>query len=207
MHPNLDELLAHRDGEGTVETARHVERCAECQSAVEELKAVASALGELPSIPPPDESWDHVRNRVLGQRGRSIGVRLAMVAAAVIAVATVVFMNRLETPEGARTAPSVEDPQVAIEQLSHASRELEVVLRETTLQNRVLSTRRAAMIVELEDRIALVDLALTLNADVAPDQRAIALWSDRVELLDALVTVRGGKGRSNEGVTHAVNQE
>jgi hypothetical protein len=61
------------------------------------------------------------------------------------------------------------------------------------------------MIVELEDRIALVDLALAQHTDRQPDERAVVLWSDRVELLDALVTARSGESREF-GVIHAVNR-
>jgi hypothetical protein len=206
MHPNLHELLAHRNGEGTVETARHVETCDGCQSAVAELRQVSIALNELPAIPPPTDAWKNIRDRVRRRRRMSISARLAAAAAVVAAVAMAIFMTRLQPAEEARMVSETDDTRAAIEQLSGASRELEMVLRETSLQTRVLSPRRAATIVELEDRIALVDLALSRHAVLEPDQRAVALWSDRVELLDALVTVRGGDRRSS-GVTHAVNQQ
>jgi hypothetical protein len=205
MHPNLDELLAHRDGDGTVETTRHIEACDQCQAAIAELHQAAFALKELPTIAPPDDAWSHIRDRVLGQRRKSKSTRLAVAAAVVLALATAMFMTRPQPFEESRAESDTDDTLVAIEQLSGASRELEMVLRETSLQTRVLSPRRAAMIVELEERIALVDIALSQPAVLEPDQRAVALWSDRVELLDALVTVRGGDPRSN-GVTHAANQ-
>lgn len=97
------------------------------------------------------------------------------------------------------------DTREAIEHLSSASRDLEMILQESSLQTCVLSPRRAAMIVELEDRIALVDLALSRQTEREPGERAVALWSDRVELLDALVTVRSGDLRS-DGVTYADNR-
>lgn len=205
MHPNLDELLAHRDGDGTVEAARHIETCDVCRLVVTELRQTSIALKELPSFPPPGDAWGRIRDRVHRQRRLSISARLAVAAAVVAAVATAIFTTQHQPIEEARTASGADDTRAAIEQLSGASRELEMVLRETSLQTPVLSPRRAAMIVELEDRIALVDLALSQHPEQGLDQRAVALWSDRVELLDALVTVRGGDRRSN-GVTHAVNR-
>ena len=206
MHPDLRELLAYRDGEGTTETARHVRTCDDCRSAVAKLHQASNALRELPAIPPPADAWNDIRDRVHRRRRMSISARLAAAAAVVLAIAGAIFMIRLQPLEEARMGSETDDTRAAIEHLSGASRELEKILRETSLQTRVLSPRRAATIVELEDRIALVDLAISRQADLEPDQRAVALWSDRVELLDALVTVRGGNRRST-GATHAVNQQ
>jgi ABC-type enterochelin transport system substrate-binding protein len=67
----------------------------------------------------------------------------------------------------------------------------------------VLSPRRAAVIVDLEDRIATLDMAM---ADQTADwgvEKNVALWSRRVELLDALVTARTGT-LGEEGVGYAV---
>jgi hypothetical protein len=93
------------------------------------------------------------------------------------------------------TPPGITEPRVAVEHLSAASRELELVLQDPSLRSRVLSPQRAAVIVELEDRIALVDRALAENADQEPGARTVVLWSERVELLDALVAARGGEPR------------
>ena len=205
MHPNLDELLAHRDGDGSADTVLHVETCDQCRSTIEELRSAAAALGRLPSIPPPDNAWNNIRNRVVTRRRRWLAVRLAAAAVVVLAVAATVWMVGIERVENVRLGAEANDTRLAIEHLSGASRELESVLRETSLRNRVLSPRRAAMIVELEDRIALVDIALAQHTELKPDQRAVALWSDRVELLDALVTVRGGD-RASADLANAVNR-
>jgi hypothetical protein len=205
MHPEYQELLAHRDGDGSADTARHVETCEVCRSTVEELQAASTALKKLPSIPPPKNAWDQLRRRVSGQRRTTFHSRLALAAAAVVAASAAVFFAPFGPVGESPVESDVVDTRMVIEQLSGASRELETVLRESSLQTRVLSPRRAAMIVELEDRIALVDSAISQHTEDEPGERAVALWSDRVELLDALVTVRGG-GPDPGGVTYAVNK-
>jgi hypothetical protein len=205
MHPKLDELLALRDGDGAVDTARHVERCERCRAKLEELRATASALRDLPSFAPPSEAWAGIRQRIISHRRRSTGVRVALVAACFLAVAAVTLVARFGALGDDPRRPGIADTRLAVEHLSSASRELELVLQDPSLQSQVLSPRRAAMIVELEDRIALVDIALAQRTDDEPGERAVVLWSDRVELLDALVTARGGETRGI-GVTHAVNR-
>jgi hypothetical protein len=205
MHPNLDELLALRDGDGAAETARHVERCEHCRTELEELRAAARALKDLPSFEAPDEAWPEIRHRIVFRRRRSTRARFGLVAASLLAVAAVTLVMRFGAVEDDPMASGTGEPRLAVEHLSNASRELELVLRNPSLQSRVLSPGRAAMIVELEDRIALVDVALAQNADREPDERAVVLWSDRVHLLDALVTARGGDTRET-GVVDAVNR-
>jgi hypothetical protein len=69
----------------------------------------------------------------------------------------------------------------------------------------VLSPRRAAVIVDLEDRIALVDTALADPPSAWGVEENVVLWSHRVELLDALVAARVGT-MNEEGVGYAVFQ-
>ena len=132
-------------------------------------------------------------------------MRFALAAASVLVVAAVSLVARFGAVRSDPKPPGISETRLAVEHLSNASRELEFVLQDPSLQSRVLSPRRAAMIVELEDRIALVDIALAQNTDQEPDQRAVVLWSDRVELLDALVTARGGETR-DISVIPAVNR-
>jgi hypothetical protein len=193
MHLQLNELLALRDGKGTAESVRHVERCDACRAELEELRATATALKNLPSFAPPIEAWAEIRQRVVSRRRRSAGLRFALIAASLLAVAAVPLLTQVGNSRDAVKPAGNRETRVVVEYLSAASRELEQVLRDPSLQSRVLSPQRAAMIVELEDRIALVDMALARQADQEPGERAVALWSDRVELLDALVTARSGE--------------
>jgi hypothetical protein len=205
MHPNLDELLALRDGDGGADTARHVERCELCRAELEELRATMGALRELPSIAPPGEAWTGIRHRIVSQRRRSTRSRFALVAASILAVTAVTLVARFGGLGSDPESAGIGEARMAVEHLSTASRELELVLQDPSLQSRVLSPRRAAMIVEIEDRIAIVDIALAENTSAGPDERAVVLWSDRVELLDALVTARRGD-TGDIGVMHAVNR-
>lgn len=205
MHPKLNELLALRDGDGAADTARHVEQCENCRTELEELRATARALNDLPSFGAPDEAWPGIRRRIVAHRRRATRLRFGLVAASLVAVAAVTLVVRFGVVDNDPIPPGIGEPRVAVEHLSSASRELELVLQDPSLQSRVLSPGRAAMIVELEDRIALVDIALAQHTEQEPDGRAVVLWSDRVELLDALVTARGGEARES-GVVHAVNR-
>jgi hypothetical protein len=189
MHPNLDDLLALRDGDGSAEVADHVEHCAVCSESVAELRATASALRALPPIGTNRDHWPELRRRIVGRRQTVRAIRVGAVAASLIAVAASVVLMR--APATAPAAGEV-DARLAVNELTAASRGLEEVLRDPALRRQVLSPRRAAVIVDLEDRIAVVDVAL---ADQSTDQgveREVALWSHRVELLDALVTARTG---------------
>lgn len=205
MHPKLDELLALRDGDGAADTVRHVQRCEICRTELEGLRAMAGALEELSPLEPPSDAWTGIRRRIISRRRRSTRVRLALIAASVLAVATVTMVARFGAVGGDPRQPGIDETRLAVEYLSDASRELERVLRDPSLQSPVLSPGRAAMIVELEDRIALVDIALAEHTDRDSFEREVVLWSDRVELLDALVTARGGD-HGADGVTSAVNR-
>lgn len=205
MHPKMDELLALRDGDGAAETARHVEQCEHCRAELEEVGAMAKALKSLPSFEAPGGAWTDIRHRVVAHRRRTNRARFGLVAASLIAVATLTLVVRFGVVENDPIPQGIGEPRLAVEHLSQASRELELVLQNPSLQSRVLSPGRAAMIVELEDRIALVDIALAHHTGEEPDEGAVVLWSDRVELLDALLTARGGDTREI-GVIHAVNR-
>jgi hypothetical protein len=206
MHPNLDELLALRDGEGSADVRCHVEECGRCRTEIEELRLAARALRALPHYQPPEGSWESIRHRLVTRQRKPVDVRLGIAAAVLLALSTVAIFTRIGTQDGTLESVSSGNTRDAVEQLSNASRELELVLRDGALQSPVLSPRQAAMIVELEDRIALIDLAIAQNHEAEPDVRAVALWSDRVELLDALVTARGGELQT-DGVVRVSNRK
>jgi hypothetical protein len=193
MHLTMDELLALRDGDGAADAVRHVERCNVCRVELEQLWNTAIALRSLPSVEPPADTWDEISRSIVARRRRWTRLCFALVAAAVLAVAAVSLVTRFADVGSDPDRPGLTDTRLAVEYLSAASRELELVLQDPSLHSRVLSPQRAAMIVELEDRIALVDTALAQAADQEPGERAVVLWSDRVRLLDALVTARGGE--------------
>jgi len=193
MHPNLDELLALRDGNGSAGIMRHVEGCEGCSAEIEGLCSVREALRALPPCPPPDGSWEFIRKRLTAERRRPVDAQLGVAAAVLLALLTAAIMGRLGLADRTVGDTPGRDTRETVEQLTRASRDLELVLRDGSMQSPIMKPRRAALIVELEDRIALIDLAIAQNQVREPDVRTVALWSDRVQLLDALVTARGGE--------------
>jgi hypothetical protein len=53
MHCTIEDLVALRDGEGSVWARRHVEVCAECQAERERLYQRVAQLKALPALRPP----------------------------------------------------------------------------------------------------------------------------------------------------------
>lgn len=202
MHPNLDDLLSLRDGDGPPEAARHVERCARCTVAIDEMRAVASALRALPPVGSAQDHWPEIRRRIVSRRRKSRALRIGALAASIVAAVTSVVLLRSPAPATSPEA-AAEGAWIAIDDLAAASRSLESVLRDPALQRQVLSPRRAAVIVDLEDRIAVVDMALADQPTALGVDGNVVLWSHRVELLDALVAARTGT-LDSEGVVSAV---
>jgi hypothetical protein len=189
MHPNLDDLLALRDGDGPAGVARHVRECEACASRIEELRAAASALRALSAVAPVADHWPEIRRRAVAERRRRWMRRGAAVAASVLIAATAVVLTLpSRAPSGGAGADS--DARAVLGELEAASRGLEAVLRDPGLQQQVLSPRRAAVIVDLEDRIAMVDTAIADQPSTWGAEENVVLWSRRVELLDALVAAR-----------------
>jgi hypothetical protein len=193
MHLNLDELLALRDGDGAARAALHVERCDACRAELEELRKTVTVLRDLPAFEPPSEAWTEIRRRIVSRRRRWAGLRFALIAASILAVGSTTLLTRFGHFGDPVERPQIDEARLAVKYLSAASRELELVLQDPSLHSRVLSPQRAAMIIEIEDRIAVVDMALAQHPDEEPGERAVVLWSDRVELLDALVAARSGE--------------
>ena len=190
MHPSLDELLDLRDGDGAAEVARHVQFCGQCAHQLAELRATAAELRALPAMDAADDQWPRIVERAVRRRRRWSMISRATAAACLLAALAAVMVTRFTPTNEAVLSPPETDVQLAVEQLTSASRELELVLKSPSLRSQVMSPRRAAIIIDIEDRIALVDLALAEGVADPPDGLAVALWSDRVELLDALVAAR-----------------
>jgi hypothetical protein len=117
---------------------------------------------------------------------------LAAAAALVIGVALMTGGILLDDRAGGPGTASTGEAALEIGNLMSASRELEGVLQNPALKSRVLTPREAAHIVVLEDGIAVIDARLAEPWPDLPSDQAMALWSDRVGLLDELLQVRGG---------------
>ena len=76
-------------------------------------------------------------------------------------------------------------------ELVQESARLDRALRRVTYQRPMMSVETATTIVGLEDRIALIDEQITYsNARGVPQPQRVALWGERVDLMNALVHVR-----------------
>jgi hypothetical protein len=75
--------------------------------------------------------------------------------------------------------------------LVQESARLDRALRRIPYQRPMMSAETATTIAGLEDRIALIDAQITYsNAGGVPQPQRVALWGERVDLMNALVHVR-----------------
>jgi hypothetical protein len=194
-HPSLEELLALRNGDEESSVADHVASCGQCMVELASLREVARALRGLPNLSPPRDLWPAISGEMPRKR-----LRTGWMAVAAAAAAAVMFIGLAQwwSARAQRQASTETNHTTVVEELNSASRELEELLRNPAFQGQILSARRAAVIVDLEDRIAMVDLALAAESNAGSEDRGVALWSQRVELLNALLTARGGLARDDD---------
>jgi hypothetical protein len=80
---------------------------------------------------------------------------------------------------------------VSYPELVQESARLDRALRRLPYQRPMMSAETATTIAGLEDRIALIDEQITYsNARGVPQPQRVALWGERVDLMNALVHVR-----------------
>jgi hypothetical protein len=161
-------------------------------------------LRELPQLSPPAGVWE----RALAQHEtRAAARRLRHRAAAWTATVTITaaiayFAATLDSaPRPTLSVRPSQSRELNAEPASYAplvaeSVRLERLLAELPAPRPLMAGATASTIVGLEDRIALVDAQLSYAAarDLAQPYRA-ALWSERVELMNALVHVRFAQGQ------------
>jgi hypothetical protein len=208
MHPDMNELLALRDGEAAPAVADHVQRCRECGDRLAAVDRLAESLRDLPELDPPPGAWQRVvTEHQQRQRFRWVKRSVAVAAAAAVVAAAVVVLElgKTRSPESQPMTATVAESIDPLDQLMAASMTLETVLQAAPLQSPVMRPAEAARIVALEDSIAVIDLQLASSTDLSRDYR-VALWGGRVELLDQLVQVRGRAGTVG-GVRHALNRD
>lgn len=186
MHANTRQLIAIRDRDLVDgEVRQHVEGCEHCRRRIEELGMVRAALRALPQEMPPEGAWERVLEaRRMEARPRPGGQLLAATVAAFSVAIIAVFGMRLSlapAPEDARA----QDAQLV--SLQRQSQDLERLLQQYR-KPVVMSVRSASTVGELEDSIALIDYRLSLPGISSEERRA--LWSQRVALMESLVTVR-----------------
>jgi hypothetical protein len=187
MHCTMDDLLALRDGEGSVWARRHSDDCAACRAELEALYQRVAQLKALPTLRPPRDRWSVVRQAIVAQRmqrrRRWTGYGLAT-AAALVGVMVI--------------GPAFGNTGIAEElaQAKQRSAQLESTLQDYDPASRVMSGREAELTARLEDQIAQVDGRLAeMDTRAAREPQLVDLWRQRVELMQRLVQVRVARAK------------
>ncbi|HEV8266046.1 MAG TPA: hypothetical protein VGQ06_13935 [Gemmatimonadales bacterium] len=190
MHCTMDDLVALRAGEASVWARQHVETCAACRAELDALYQRVAQLKALPALRPARDRWPVVREAARGQRMRRHRTWGAWSIAAAAALAGVLLLR-----------PST-NVRAELVQAKQQSATLEDQLQRYDVEGRVLSGRAAALVAELEDRIAVIDGDLTRRGATATgggtgtqDAELVKLWQQRVGLMQELVNVRATRAR------------
>lgn len=184
-HCTMDDLVALRDGEGSVWARGHLETCAACRAELDALYQRVAQLKALPALRPPRDRWEVVRAEITAaqhrRRRRWGGWSLA--AAATVA-GLIVFR------------PWIRSGNTLYAELSQAKQQsatLETTLQEYGPDGRVVSGGAATVAAQLEDEIAAIDGRLALldaSAERDPERQLVDLWKQRVNLMSQLYQVR-----------------
>jgi len=184
MHLSIEDLLAVRDGEATADAVAHADSCPQCAAEIERLRAVQARLAALPDDRPSKDPWPGLHAELAARAQRRRWAVAGWAAACVAATFTLVIAVRggLEAWHEAQLARETKV-------LVAASQRLEQRLRTQGGTARVVNGRTVDTIVQLEDRIAVVDAQLSrIGPERAHSQDVLELWQERVRLLDTLVT-------------------
>ena len=182
MHCTMDDLVALRDGEGSVWARRHMEDCGACRNEMDALYQRVAQLKALPALQPPRDRWHLVRDAITAERTQR---RRRWLRAGLALAATVTALMVVQ--------PMIERPAYA-EKLADAKRQsaqLEDSLQLYDPEGRVMSGTEAELTARLEDQIALLDGQLAQVSDqAAREAQLVDLWRQRVDLMQQLVQVR-----------------
>lgn len=197
-HPHLtmDQLLALRDGDRSepafATASRHLGGCATCRAEMEALHQRTAQLRALATMAPASDQFPAIRTRLHWEQSR----RRRIVSFTGMAAAAALVIGFVGTDLIAPPSLTAED------QIANAisrSQALEQTLHTWGPDARVMDGRMTMVVIELEDRIADVDARLQ---DVARLQRKermtheVALWQERVGLMNALVDVHVTKANN-----------
>jgi len=186
MHLSLEELLAVRDGDATTQATGHAGSCPECAAEIARLRAVQRELAALPEQRPSEDLWPALQTALASRPHHRRWVLAGWTAAGLAATFTLLIGVRggLEAWHEAKLVRETRE-------LVATSQQLEQQLRTSDGGGRVVSGRTAGTIVQLEDRIAVIDAQLSqARAERYPSQDVVPLGQERVRLLDALVSVQ-----------------
>lgn len=190
-HLGLEELLELRDGRGTGAAQEHVEDCVTCRDELEGLYQVRSHLRALPSLSPPRDRWPELRRTIVSERRqrRSRRLFLGSIAAAALALLATGIVRQLDQRAEERQRNALE---AQISDLKEQSQLLDAEVR--ALSRRATKGWQAEVLVDLEDRLDVVDDALEQLAGderqaVPVPQAELELWAQRLELQSSMIRV------------------
>ncbi len=187
MHCTMDDLLALRDGEGSVWARKHREDCAACRAELEAVYQRVAQLKALPALRPARDRWPSVRDVVLAERARR---RRRWTGLAFAAAAALTGLMVIAPTLGNKT--NAED----LAQAKQQSAQLESTLQDYDPEGRVMSGREAEISARLEDQIALLDGRLIqLDDQSVQEALLVDLWRQRVDLMQQLVQVRATRAK------------
>jgi hypothetical protein len=183
----MDDLLALRDGEGSVWARKHREECAACRAELEAVYQRVAQLKALPALRPARDRWPAVRDVVLAERARR---RRRWTGFAFAAAAALTGLMVIAPTLGNKT--NAED----LAQAKQQSAQLESTLQDYDPEGRVMSGREAEISARLEDQIALLDGRLIqLDDQSVQEALLVDLWRQRVDLMQQLVQVRATRAK------------
>ena len=157
-------------------------------------KPMDELLRSMPELKPMAGAWQRVQERERLSRKTSAkrlwSGLVAGACAAGLAVLAILGPSPGDDPESAVTVPGIPTDQELFV-LRQRSQSLEKTLRGLPPAPRVIRADTAGSIAELQDRIAWVDERLNRTAAAdRPRAESMALWRERVALMDRLVRVR-----------------
>jgi len=210
MHASTEQLLSLRDGEPlAAEIHDHVEGCSDCSRELARLARVRAELRGLPPVMPRKSLWQVVAVGSLEQPSQRHVPWLSAIAVAASFVLGLFLIGRFDmgppdvspVPQSTVAVGSATDttnvgvsevvPSVApvtLADLQQRSRRLEGLRTAMPRRPQIVRASTARTIVDLEDRIALVDMRLNSAAALRLTERQRqALWRERVNLMQSLL--------------------
>lgn len=173
-------------------------------------------LRDLPDTPPPRAVWQRIEAQARAEglfAARRLGQPMKWLAGAAIAATVALFALQLplapeaevpsdvfstEPPYQEATGQSASVNQLrAMNALMVRSRELESDLRALPDQPQLVQAGTAATILDLEDRIAAIDLVLNDSGNHLTAEQSEAYWRERVRLMNSLVQLRYAQAQRN----------
>ena len=189
MHCTMEELLAVRDGEGSLSARRHLDDCEECVNELELIHQRVAALKALPAARPPRDRWSAISTQI--RMKRRAGQRRLVMWASAAAAASLLLTAGVEL--ATMHQPNEQDDELT--QLIAEAEALEESMRFEAPKLRVVDARTAGAIAVLEDELFDLERQVAVAGQLRSVSRGelVTLWEERVKLMDVLLEVKRGR--------------